>query len=148
MILKNYTSTVPVARTVARIEELLAEFGAKAIGKNYSEGKLSSLTFQLPINGRDLLIRLPANPQAVFGALEKEVRRPRADTMGRLREQADRTAWKIQQDWLEVELTKIRLSQTEPLQAFLAYLWDGERTYFQTLKDSKFKGLLPERAAQ
>lgn len=134
-MIKNYTSTVPVSRTVARIEELLAEAGAKAIGKNYNQGRLESLTFQLSVNGKDVLVRLPANPHAVLDALRKKVKRMRTGTLEKLREQAERTAWKIQQDWLEIELTKINLNQTEPLQAFMAYLFDGEQTYFQRWKD-------------
>jgi hypothetical protein len=143
-ILKNYTSGVPTDRTVARIETLLAEFGAKAIGKNYEQGRLTSLTFQLEINGRDMLIRLPANPQAVYDALRQKCKRPRPGTLEKLKDQSDRTAWRIQQEWLEIELTKIGLNQTEPLQAFLSYIWDGEKTYYTALKEAKFKALLPE----
>jgi hypothetical protein len=145
MNLKNYTSGVPVDRTIARIEMLLAEAGAKAIGKNYHNQRLASLTFQLEISGRDILIRLPANPTAVYEALKKDCRRPRNGTLQKLLEQSERTAWKIQQDWLEIELTKIKLGQTVPLQAFLSYVWDGERTYFQHLGETKFKGLLPDK---
>jgi len=141
MNLKNYTSGVPVERTVGRIEQLLAEAGAKAIGKNYSGGRLVSLTFQLEINGHDHLIRLPANPQAVYDSLRKEVRRPHNGTLERLKDQSDRTAWKIQQDWLEIELTKMKLNQTEALQAFLSYIWDGEQTFYERLKGSGFKQL-------
>lgn len=141
MNLKNYTSGVPVDRTVSRIEQLLADAGAKAIGKNYAAGRLTSLTFQLEINGRDHLIRLPANPQAVYDSLAREVSRPRSGTLERLKLQSDRTAWKIQQDWLEIELTKMKLNQTEPLQAFLAYIWDGEQTFYEKLKGSGFKQL-------
>ncbi len=146
MKLKNYTSGVPVSRTVSRIEEILAAAGAKAIGKNYEKGNLTSITFQLEIEGRDVLIRLPSNPNAVYEAMRKEVTRPRNGTLDRLKEQAERTAWKIQQDWLEVELTKIRLRQTEPMQAFLAYvLIDGEQTFYQRLQETRFRGLLPEK---
>jgi hypothetical protein len=145
MIIKNYTSGVPVDRTVARIETLLAEFGAKAIGKNYDQGRLTSLTFQLEINQHDVLIRLPANPQAVYDAMLKECKRPRRGTLEKLKDQSDRTAWRIQQEWLEIELTKIGLNQTEPLQAFLSYIWDGKQTYFTALKERSFKGLLPEK---
>ncbi len=145
--IKNYTSTVPVARTISRIEEILAEFGAKAIGKNYTGGKVSSITFQLPMNGRDFLVRLPANPEAVYRTLRAEVKKPQSGTLERLQEQSERTAWKIQQDWLEVELTNVRLNQKEPLQAFLAYVWDGERTYFHHLKERGFKAMLPESTA-
>jgi hypothetical protein len=141
MKLKNYTSGVAVSKTIARIEEVLAEIGAKAIGKNYENGKVVSITFQLSIEGRDHLIRLPANPEAVYRTLRNDVKRPHQGTLDRIREQADKTAWKIQQDWLEVELSLIKLNQKEPLQAFLSYLWDGKQTYFEALKNGGFKQL-------
>lgn len=148
MNIKNYTSGVPVEKTVSRIEQILADFGAKAIGKNYESGRLISLTFQIEIRGKDVLIKLPANPQAVFDALAKEVLKPHSGTMERIKFQADRTAWKIQQDWLEIELTKIRLGQAVPLQAFLSYIWDGNQTYYEVLDAKNFKGLLPEKCEQ
>lgn len=147
-MLKNYTSGIPVSRTISRIEEILAETGAKAIGKTYEVGRVSALTFQLSINGKDVLIRLPANPDAVYKALAAEVKRPHNGTLERLREQSERTAWKIQQDWLEIELTKMRLNQTEPMQAFLSYIWDGNQTYYEALKERRFKGLLPEKSSE
>jgi hypothetical protein len=145
MKITNYTSGVDVGRTVARIEQLLADFGATAIAKNYEAGKISSLTFQIPINGRDTLIRLPAKPDAIFKVLSKEVKKPHSGTMDRLREQSERTAWKIQQDWLEIELTNIQLNQKEQLEVFLAYVWNGEQTYYTALKESKFKALLTDK---
>lgn len=140
-MIKNYTSGVSVDRTIARIETLLADAGAKAIGKNYLAGQLESLTFQLEINGQDMLIRLPSNPHAVFEALRKNVKRPRTGTIDKLREQSARTAWKLQQDWLEIELTKMYLGQTEPMQAFLSYIWDGKQTFYSALKAGGFKML-------
>ena len=142
--LKNYTSGVPVSRTVSRIEEILMEVGAKAIGKNIENGKLASITFQMTMDGRDHLVRLPAKPEEVYQALKEEVRRPHAGTLERIREQSERTAWKLQQDWLEVELSLIKLNQKKPLEAFLSYIWDGQQTYFAHLEASKFK-MLPEK---
>lgn len=142
MNIKNYTSTVPVERTVARIESLLASFGVKAIAKQYEDKRLAALTFQIAINDKDLLIRLPASPNRVLLALRKTCKRPRADTLNRLAKQADRTAWRLQQEWLEIELTKIMLDQSEPLEVFLPYVWDGASTFYGRLKESGFK-LLP-----
>jgi hypothetical protein len=144
MNIKNYTSGVAVDKTISRIECLLAQAGAKAIGKNYEGGKLSSLTFQMEINGHDVLIRLPAKPEAVYEALRKEIKKPHRGTLERLKKQSERTAWKIQQEWLEIELTNIQLNQKEKLEVFLSYVWDGRQTYYAALKESKFKALLTE----
>lgn len=147
MILKNYTSGVAIDKTISRIESLLAKAGANAIGKNYDSGKLSSITFQMEMNGNDFLIRLPSNPAAVYAAMRKQIIKPRDGTLEKLQDQAERTAWKIQQEWLEIELTQIQLNQKEPLQVFLAYVWDGQQTYYAALKESKFKALLPEKSS-
>ena len=144
MNLKNYTSSVPVALTIARIESVLAQVGAKAIGKNYQDGRVVSITFQLSMNGKDHLVRLPADPEAVCRSMIDKVKKPRNGTLKRIEEQSERTAWKLQQDWLEVELSLMKLKQKEPLQAFLPYIWDGEQTFYERLKGSGFKQL-PEK---
>lgn len=141
MKLKNYTSGVPAAKTISRIEEILADMGALTIGKNYKDGKVASITFQLLLNGRYHLVRLPADPVAVYDVMLAEIKKPQASTQMRIAQQAERTAWKIQQDWLEVELALIRLNQKEPLETFLSYLWDGEATYFDRIKEAGFKQL-------
>jgi hypothetical protein len=47
MNLKNYTSSVPVDRTVSRIEQALAAAGVKGIAKEYVGGQLVSLYFRV-----------------------------------------------------------------------------------------------------
>lgn len=144
MTLKNYTSSVPAERTIARIETLLAEAGASDIGKNYLNGKLLAICFRIKIeeDGRYVTIRLPANVDAVYEMLKKEVRRPRPGTLENLRVQAARTAWKLMQDWVEVQMSLIRLQQAELLQVFMPYIWDGERSFYTAIKERKFAGLL------
>lgn len=143
MFLKNYTSNVPVSKTISRIEELLSQNGAKAIGKNYENGKLTAITFQMTSGQTDFLVRLPANPDAVYEIMQEQCRRPRAGTYEKIREQAERTAWKIQQDWLEIELTQIQLRQKELLQVFMPYVWLGNQTFFQMVKSTGYRALLP-----
>lgn len=146
MNLKNYTSSVPVGRTIARIEELLAAAGASNISKQYRDGKLSTLTFSIETpNGKEITFRMPADSARVFDFMWKEISRPRAGTKQALQEQAERTAWKLLQDSLEVEISRLKLQQVEPLQIFLPYVWDGEKTFYERLKGSGFKQL-PERA--
>lgn len=142
MSIKNYTSTVPVSRTIARIEECLSRAGASAIMKDYTDGRLTALCFTVRIaNGKTAAIRLPADEEAVFRVLEKSVRRPRKDTLARLHDQAQRTAWKLQQDFVEVQLSLIEMQQTDPMRAFLAYVWDGKRTFYDSLQAGGFKAL-------
>lgn len=146
MTIKNYTSTVPISRTIARIEECLAKAGASGIMKDYADGRLTALCFKIRMpNGRDVAIRLPADEEAVYRVLEKAIRRPRDGTVARLREQAQRTAWKLQQDFVEVQLSLIQMQQTDPMRAFLAYVWDGTRTFYDSLQAGGFKMLPREQ---
>ena len=138
---------MPVNLTVARIEQLLAEAGASSISKDYEAGSLSALSFRISVpNGKPMTIRLPANANAVFDTMQKEVMRPRKHTMDRLRDQAGRTAWKLMQDWVAVQISLIKMQQADVLQVFLPYLWDGEHTFYHHLKVGGFKQLPAPKA--
>jgi hypothetical protein len=142
MQLKNYTSTVAAERTVARIERLLADAGASAIMKDYEQGRLRALQFRLPLpDGQNVAVRLPVNPAAVLAVLRKQVRRMHEGTLRRLEAQADRTAWKLMQDWVEVQLSLIRLQQADALQVFMPYVWDGRRTFYAAVRDRNYREL-------
>ncbi len=162
MFLKNYTSEVPVPQTIARMETLLIRAGVTGITKEYhpaQAGKIAAITFciQLPENP-PVTIRLPADEDAVQQALwidyadgdkltpdgGKLVYSPyKKKTKASFRAQAERTAWKLVQDWLEVQLSMIAMRQADFVQVFLPYVWDGQRTYYQALKDSGFRAMLP-----
>lgn len=142
MKLKNYTSTVPVSRTIARIEETLASAGVSGISKDYIDGRLHAVCFRILLpTGKDMTVRLPANAEAVYTAMAKEVRKAHSGTLERIREQAERTAWKIMQDWIEVQISLIKLQQADVVQVFLPYIWDGKQTFYAALKDSGFRQL-------
>lgn len=144
MKLKNYTSGVPVSRTVGRIEELLASAGASSIQKTYSpEGRLDALIFSIAVPGRNSVsVRLPVNHEGVYKTMRSEIKRPRTNTLNNLEDQALRTSWKLMQDWVEVQLSLIRMQQVDFLQVFLPYVWDGEQTFYTRLKSQNYNTLL------
>lgn len=142
MNIKNYTSSVPVERTISRIEQVLAEAGASGIIKDYDQGRLSALSFKVTLpTGRAVDVRLPANHDAVYQTLKKEIRRPRPGTMEKLRDQAMRTSWKLMQDWVEVQISLIKMQQVDFMQVFLPYVWDGRRTFYAALKEQNYLAL-------
>jgi len=143
-MIKNYTSGVPVSRTVSRIEECLAEAGASGITKSYTDGKLTALCFRVELpNTKTVDIRLPANADAVYESLKSQVKRPRSGTLEKLREQAERTSWKLMQDWTEIQLSLIQLQKIDFLQVFLPYVWDGQQSFYHAIKGNNFKALPP-----
>lgn len=162
MFLKNYTSDVPVSQTIHRIEQVLIKCGVSGIMKEYGpiNGAVSAVTFQIKLDhSKPWTIRLPANVQKAWDALwlnyadgEKlsddgmRLRWSRkSKCKADFREQAERTAWKIIQDWVEVQMSMIQMQQADFREVFLPYVWDGKQTFFQSLEHSGFAGLLPEK---
>ena len=142
-MIKNYTSGVPVDRTLTKIEAALVKGGASNIMKMYEGGVLDAVSFSVvqPGTGQPITIRLPANVEAVYQTLHAGIKRPRKGTMDKLKDQASRTAWKLMQDWIEVQMSLIQMQQAEFLQVFLPYVWNGKHTFYSVLKETGFKML-------
>jgi hypothetical protein len=162
--LKNYTSDVPVSETIHRIEKVLLRCGVSGIMKEYGlNQKVIAITFRIDTPAGRKMIRLPADEAKAHEALwldyvdgdklndkgdavdswysrKKKTKKDFAD-------QAARTAWKIVQDWVEVQMSMIQLKQADALQVFLPYLFDGTRTYYEALQQSNFAGLLRDKSA-
>lgn len=146
MNLKNYTSEVPAYISMGKIERCLVAAGATDISKKYIDGVCTAIAFRMMINiEHPLFFQLPAKVDACFDVMWKEVKRPRHDTKQKTREQAERTAWKIVCDWVEVQLSMIQLEQAEALEVFLPYVYDPvkDETFFKKLKSTNYKALLP-----
>jgi hypothetical protein len=149
MNLKNYTSSVPANTTISYIETYLADCGVAGITKQFDSGQPIAVIFHVDVGGRTYSIRLPARVDEVQDFLYRDYvsshKRPRESvTRESFREQAARTAWKIQQDWVQVQMSLIKLKQADFLQVFMAFLWDGKRSYYDQLKAGAFKAL-PEK---
>lgn len=139
-MIKNYTSSVPASKSISYIEHRLVSFGASDIYKTYDAGKrLSGIFFTVNVNGRPTTFSLPANVENVYKILKRQVRRPKPGTEDRLREQAERSAWKLLADSIDVDLSLIEINQVEFLQKFLAYaVVDGSTR--ETLYDRMKRG--------
>lgn len=160
--LRNYTSEVPVSQTIYRIEQVLIKCGVSGITKEYGAGGLvTAITFHIEIEkGRPVTIRLPADKERALDALwlnyadgkkltpdgkRLEWSPYKKKTRADFADQAERTAWKIVQDWVEVQMSMIQLKQADTVEVFLPYIWDGKETVYHRLKHSGFKALLPEK---
>lgn len=147
MYLKNYTSEVPVDVTIPRIEKFLISAGADGIQKMYTSERLTAIMFLIDFEpGRQVTIRLPSNADKCTDALWKDYqmsvpkgRKTRDDFI----DQGERTAWKLVQDWVEVQISLIKLKQVETLQVFLGYVWDGEKDFYTQVKTTNYRALLP-----
>lgn len=160
MFLKNYTSNVPVSETIGRIERVLIRCGVTGIMKEYvgTEGEIHAITFQIESPGGKVTVRLPADRHKALDALftdyvgidkitsDDRVNSPYKKKRRKdFEEQASRTAWKLVQDWVEVQMSMIQMNQAETLQVFLPYIYDGERTFYDRVRASGYRALLPEK---
>jgi hypothetical protein len=136
--MKNYTSTVAPEKSIMQIEQLLIKHGAKSIGKDYApNGKVQAISFVIKNPETDLPvgIRIPADPEAVFIVLKAAKTRWMSTQQEQsLREQAERTAWRLMLDWVAVQMSMIEMRQAELVQVFLPYIWNGTTTLFQQMK--------------
>lgn len=144
MNLKNYTSSIPAHQTISHIEAYLASAGVTGISKQYDNGQPSAIFFHIDLPPSNYTVRLPARVSDVLEFLWQDycskTRRPRKEKADFL-EQASRTAWAIQRDWVQIQISLIKLKQADFLEVFMGFLWDGKQSYYQALEGSKFKQL-------
>lgn len=147
MKLKNYTSDIPAIRTIANIEAYLAECGIIGIAKEYKNGFVVALIFQAPDDHGSRAIKLPTDKEAIQDHLWSEhqksaVRNRR--TRDDFAEQAEKTAWKLMDDWVRVQMTLIAVQKKSVTEVFLSYVMvNKNQTYFEQLKADQFKALPP-----
>lgn len=150
MNIKNYTSDVPAGVTINRIQNLLIEAKVNGITMEYGpSSEVVALCFHVMLD-RSYSIRLTANVDGVQDTFWKEYCgddrtdgvRCFARSGGKkklkkdFRQQAERTAWRLQEDWVRVQLSLLQLQKVDFLQVFMAYLWDGKQTFYQRMRDS------------
>lgn len=147
MNLKNYTSSTPANTTISYIETYLADCGVCGVSKEFDKGQPVAMQFHIDMAGKHFCVRLPANVDGVQDFLWRDYVNSRVrpkKTKDDFREQAARTAWKIQQDWVQVQMSLIKLKQADFIQVFMAFLWDGKQSYYDTIKNKNFLAL-PEK---
>ena len=142
MKIKNYTSNIPVERSIMAIEKLLMDFNCTHIAKIINKGRVEGFIFQIIDDQRGpISFKLPVKQIAVQRIFEGKIKRPHKGTQNRVIDQAERTAWKILHDWVEIQLTMVALEQAESIQIFLPYAYDfnEQKTLFEKYKDGGFK---------
>ena len=102
-----------------------------------------AIRFRVVVNTQPLFFQLPARVDSCFKVLWNAVVRPKDGTKERIMQQAERTAWKIISDWVEIQLSMITLQQAELLQVFLPYAYNQakDQTFFEQMKEGGFKAL-------
>jgi hypothetical protein len=110
-LIKNYTTEVPLQKTITEIHHLLAENGATGIATEYDKGRIRDIFFKIKVTGKELAFRLPAKPDKVYAALHGQTMSHYQNRYGKQwHDQAERVAWRICKSWLEAQITLITQS--------------------------------------
>jgi len=146
MKLKNYTSEVPVERSISYIEHSLIQIGALHISKSIDREskRTTGIVFQIEQKGIPLLFKLPSKVESVEKIFIKQRKTPpKPADLERIKAQADRTAWKILYDWVEVQCSMILIDRADVVEMFLPYAYDmqNDSTFYEMIRDSGFKQL-------
>lgn len=147
--MKNYTSQVDAERSIEQIEEMLVRAKAMNISKQYTDMRVTAILFTLkvPEAPAPLAIQLPANVDAVARVLSQGKKsgptaKQKAQFAQRMRNQAERTAWRLMYDWLAVQLSLIEMRQADAAQVFLPFAWNGRQTFYEEIRSAGFVPLL------
>lgn len=142
-MVKNYTSTVPASRSVQHIEDRLVKHGANRIFKLYDDTtrRLQGIAFTIAIDGKEIPFRLPAKVDRVEKCLLGSRTRVTSSVRKAMKDQAERTAWRILSDWVDVQMSLIELDQAELMEVFMPYIYstNDDQTLFEKMKTSGFK---------
>lgn len=141
MAFLNYTSGVKVENTIAKIQKLLVKLGCQEISTRFESGAPKAITFTIKLPIQLVKFRLPSNPAGVLAAMKRDNTVPsRYCTTA----QAERTAWRILEDWLKSQIAIIDSGQVSTSEVFLAYALDSSG---RTLHDTLMAGQLPQLKA-
>jgi len=149
--IKNYSTSIPVERTITEIEKMLAKFGATKIMKEYdTEGNPNSLIFSILTDFGEMPVKLPIKTEKIQQVFREQVEQGLLNKKyggGEWAQaQAQRVGWRIIKDWLDAQMTLIKIHQTEIQEIFLPYAYDSKTntTLYEQMKEKKFAGFIED----
>ncbi|HYT45206.1 MAG TPA: hypothetical protein VEP90_22960 [Methylomirabilota bacterium] len=144
MPLKNYTSEVPVERTLQNILAILNKNGADKVTIEYASGNPSAVTFTIKTEKGMLPVKLPARIENVERLIYSQ-KKPRYSWQEqeplteKEKAQVRRTAWKNIYDWIAAQLALVETSMVKIEEVFLPYMQDREGiTFFEHMEERSF----------
>jgi len=138
--LLDYTTSVPVSRTVAQVQAKLVEHGARAVMMEYDDrGRITALAFNVKMPNGDLQIRLPIDAAATLRVLQRQADNREIPVRYAREEHAYRVAWRIIKDWVEAQVSLLETEMVRMEQIFLPYvITPGGQTVYQVMVEKHF----------
>lgn len=119
MPIKNYTTKVPAAQSVAEIVGALASHGAIKIQQDYDAGRPISIAFMIDTPSGLRGFCLPSSTDKVKAVLFRQ--KVKIDDA-----QAERVAWRILRDWVMAQMAILETEMVAIDQIMLPYMVDGK----------------------
>lgn len=144
------TTSVPAEKTAQEVCFVLVRAGATNINQQYENQKLIGLRWTMKIRGNEVLFEMPARVDPLYNIMEKRVSPRTAWKVDRakLRNQAERVAWRQLLRWVQAQLAMIETGMVEPGEVFAPYISLAHGTLYQCLVEGKIKGLLAAGGGQ
>ena len=138
--LLDYTTKVPVSRTIAQIQAKLVEHGARAVMMEYGDdGRIKALAFNVKMPNRELPIRLPINAGATLKVLQRQAADREIPVGYAKGDHAYRVAWRNIFHWVSAQLALLETEMVRMEEIFLAYVITSDgRTLFERLEEKHF----------
>lgn len=140
MPLLDYTTSVPVSRTIAQVEAKLVEHGARAVIKEWDDrGRVKALAFNVKLPNGELPIRLPIDAAATLRVLQRQYQKREIPGRYANEEHAYRVAWRIIKDWIEAQMSLLETEMVRMEEIFLPYvITPGGQTIYQVMAGKGF----------
>lgn len=148
MPLLNYTTNIDPEKTAGEIIGILARAGARALQIEYDHlQNPAGLSFMIATPKGELSFKLPISADAVLKVLVKQSMKGQVPKSVAMPQQARRVAWRINLEWLKMQLALIEAEMATLEQIFLPYMLVNGKTMYQLLEAQQFKALYSGKEA-
>lgn len=136
------STEIPPEKTAGEIAQVLVTAGATQIATEYDGGKVRGLRWTMRISGREILFSMPVRVEPIYQILYKRVEGRWGIDTGKIREKAERVAWRQLLRWVQAQMAMIDCGMSEASEVFLPYMQTPSgQTLFEALKGGGFKQL-------
>ncbi len=139
MPILNYTTTVDAYKTASEIEYMLMRHNVKSIMKDYDGERIVSMSFLIDTGSRKVPVKMPVRTDECLRVLKKEKQSSPRKQIKDTIDQAERVAWRILKDWVEVQMALLDIKMVTAEEIFLPYIVDQSgRTIYEMLEEKQF----------
>lgn len=138
------TTQIPAEKTAAEICYVLVQSGATNINQQYEDKRLVGLRWTMLIAGQTIPFEMPVRVEPIHCTLEKRISprmRYKADQT-KLRQQAERVAWRQLLRWVQAQTAMIETGMVEAAEVFSPYMSFPQGTLYKCLQEGKLTRLL------